>query len=80
MTDLERLYQAIENQGISNVNDITYSFYGMCQTIRGKYGVYPDAPTAEQYKHIRKLIKQGRKEGRIQMLSSGRWAQYSIKE
>ena len=77
MTDLERLYQIIERQQISNVIDITYSFFGVVQCKGDKYTTL-DFITDEQIKTVRKLILRGRKAGRIRKRGNGRWTQYEI--
>lgn len=78
MSDLDKLCEILGRVGMGNIHDLTYSFHGMSQTPRGKYGAYPKAPTEGQYKHVRKLIKEGRACGRIEMHGSGRWAQYTV--
>ena len=78
MTDLERLYQILERRGMGNVNDLAYRFNGLSQVPRRKYSGLDRCPTEDEYKHVRKLIRQGRKAGRIRKLGSGRWTQYEL--
>jgi|APSaa5957512622_1039677.scaffolds.fasta_scaffold115860_2 hypothetical protein len=77
LTPLDLLCQVIERQGIANVNDITYSFFGI-QQVRGD--VYPvlTFTTDGQLKTVRKLLKRALREGRIEKLGSGRWTQYQL--
>ena len=78
-TPLDRLCEILKRCGPDNITSLTYFFFGVRQ-VRG--GVYPTLTfvTEDQRTVVRKLIQRGRREGRIEKLSSGRWTQYQLRE